>query len=445
MPLITHISAAFLQNFYARTFWTFTTAAAAMSLSIDTVFQAVDLIKKAVELYQRIDGLPKQMTTLGRRLEQLSIFLGHLAAFAKAKSQTAYDKLLSGQKEQLQDILVSIKGDIDAAYDLFDRYEKGILSRRHDMQFRVKWAAQIWFSLAENTPEKVGALIKSIDDDCMFLNHYFALMNAQGIEHMINNNNTNTSTSASTNTNSLAAPGGLLPKPKQRSRSASPMPRTDYTIIFIDPYNQARSVVAAAWVYTFMAWTLKSKANWRIKHCHAAGFFVKNRSDCTDLIEKLNYSQKSFKKPFKDGGVSPDKVPREALFDGKHYKYPDKKVVEDKVGSWRSRGVTKSIFKDYDYIVVMTNREHDNMIQLKKALIKQQGPSAAPRGKGKLLMLGAYQSPPGEILDAPKNKDGSNNRANWDKKVGQLRTAIEAFLSEEFRWEQPKGKGTPMS
>lgn len=418
-----------------------------MSLSLDTVFQAVDLIKKAVELYQRIDGLPKQMTTLGRRLEQLSIFLGHLAGFVKSKPETVYDKLLAGQKEQLQDILESIKGDIDSAYDLFDRYEKGILSRRHDMQFRVKWAAQIWFSLAENTPEKVGALIKSIDDDCMFLNHYFALMNAQGIEHMINKppgTNAQSTGTQGTNIQGTNAQGARLQvhRGNQRSRSASPMPKTDYTIIFIDPYNQARSVIAAAWIYTFMAWTLKAKGQWRIKHCHAAGFFVKSRSDCTNVIDGLNYTYKTFKKPFKDGGDTPSMIPRQALFDKKHYNYPDKKATEDKVGSWKSRGVTASIFKNYDYIVVLTNREHDNMIKLKQALIKKQGPSVAPRGKGKLLQLGAYLSPPGEILDAPKNKDGSNNRGNWDEKVAQMKTAIQAFLSEEFQWEEPKGAFT---
>lgn len=390
-----------------------------MSLSPDTILQAVDLVKKAVEIYRRIEDLPAQMTALGRRLEQLGIFLGCLARFVKAKPKTAYDGLLASQKGELEGIMKSIKSNIDSAYDFFERYEKGILSRRYDLQFRFKWAAQVWFSLAENTPEKVGALVEGIDNDCTFLNHYLALMNAQGIEHLIN-------------------------KDKKGGRSVSPLPRTDYTIIFIDPYNQGRSVIAAAWVYTFMACTLKASAQWRIKHCHAAGFFVKNRSDCIETIDGLDYTYKSFKKPFKDGGAMPDRNPRAALFDSQQYNYPDKKLLEDKVASWRSRGVRSTIFKDYDYIVVFTNREIDNMTKLRNALIKQQGPSVAPRGKGKLLMLGAHLSPPAEILapaeipNAAKNKNGTRNGDHWNKTVAQLKLAIKVFLFQEFKWVEPE-------
>lgn len=390
-----------------------------MSLSPDTILQAVDLVKKAVEIYRRIEDLPAQMTALGRRLEQLGIFLGCLARFVKAKPKTAYDGLLASQKGELEGIMKSIKSNIDSAYDFFERYEKGILSRRYDIQFRFKWAAQVWFSLAENTPEKVGALVESIDNDCTFLNHYLALMNAQGIEHLIN-------------------------KDKKGGRSVSPLPRTDYTIIFIDPYNQGRSVIAAAWVYTFMACTLKAGAQWRIKHCHAAGFFVKSRSDCIETIDGLDYTYKSFKKPFKDGGAMPDRNPRAALFDSQQYNYPDKKLLEDKVASWRSRGVRSTIFKDYDYIVVFTNREIDNMTKLRNALIKQEGPSVAPRGKGKLLMLGAHLSPPAEILapaeipNAAKNKNGTKNGDHWNKTVAQLKLAIKEFLFQEFQWAEPE-------
>ncbi|KAJ3480927.1 hypothetical protein NLG97_g7948 [Lecanicillium saksenae] len=383
-----------------------------MSLSPDMIFQTVDLVKKAVEIYRRVAGLPSQMNELGRRLEQLRILLGYLAGFIKTKPKTVYNELLDGQKGELQGIVRSIRANIDSAYDLFDRYEKGIISRRHDIQLRVKWAAQIWFSLADNTPEKIGALIESIDCDCMFLNHYFALMNAQCIERLINVD-------------------------RQRIHNMSLPPSKDYTMIFIDPYNQGRSVVAAAWVYTLMAFTLQARDPWRIKHCHAAGLFVKGRSDCVDIIESLDYTKKSFQKPFKNGGVAPDRIPCTALFSSAPYDHPDKRLLEDKIATWRSRGVRTSIFRDYDYIIVFMNRDHDNMIKLRNALVKQQGQAAAPPGKGKLLMLGAYLSPPSEIPDAAKNKDGSNNRDNWDKTAAQLKTAIEGFLTEEFQWMAP--------
>ena len=385
-----------------------------MSVSPDIIFQAVDLVRKAIDIYHRVEGLPKQMDALGRRLEKLSFFLGHLAGFIKARPDTAYDHLLAGQKGELADIVESIKGNVAAAYDLFERYEKGILSRQHDMQFRVKWAAQMWFALVDNTPEKVGALMEDIDRDRTFLSDYLGLMNAQGIEHLVNKGK------------------GRAPSPSPQSPA-----RKDYTVVFVDPYNQARSVVAAAWVGLLKAWTLERKSEWCIEHWLSAGFFVQNKCDCVDVINGLDYTYKSFKKPFKEGGAKPDWTPRAALFQNKRYNYPHKKIIEDRVGSWTSRGVRKGIFQDYDYIVVFTNREHDNMIKLKNALVKHGGRSAAPRGKGRLLMLGAYLSPAAEILDPPKNKDGTNNRENWDRAVAQIKSAVEGFLKEEFQWQEP--------
>ncbi|KAH8880240.1 hypothetical protein GQ53DRAFT_670222 [Thozetella sp. PMI_491] len=396
-----------------------------MSLSLDTLLQAVELVQKAIEIYQRINDLPKQMTDLGQRLEKLSIFLGRLEMFAKNNAGSVYDGLFSGQKQELAHILKGVRDNVAKAYDLFDRYEKGIISREHDITFRVKWAAQLWFSLVDNTPEKVEALMQDIDHDRAFLGDYLGLMNAQGIQHMLNS--------------------GTAGKPADRAkeRAARPAPsRKDYSVIFIDPYNVGRSVIAEAWLRLFMEWTLASKANaasWRIGECRSAGLFVKNKSDCVGILDKLDYTYPSFKKPFAAGNASPDWKPREALFANKRYDYPQKQRVEETIGAKRSRGVTKAIFREHDYIIVFTNREHDNMVKLKEALVKQEGASAAPWGKARLLMLGAYLSPPTEVLDPPKNPDGTNNKQNWERGVAQIKSAVEAFLRDELQWEAPGG------
>ena len=51
----------------------------------------------------------------------------------------------------------------------------------------------------------------------------------------------------------------------------------------------------------------------------------------------------------------------------------------------------------------------------------------APKGKGRILHLGAYLSKDGkpvEILDAPKEKDGSFSRSNWNTKTSQIKVSV---------------------
>ena len=386
-----------------------------MSLSLDTIGQVYDLIVKAIEIYHRVENLPKQMVELGSRLERIDIFLARLNNFVKKNPSTAYDGLFAGQKEELGRIIEAIKENAIKAHDLFERYEKGILSREHDLTFRLKWASQIWFSLVDSSPDKIEALMKDIDSDRAFLSDYLSLLNAQGIEQLLNKSG------------------------PPRAVSPGPTPsRKDYAVLFVDPYNVARSVVAEACLKLYMTWTLDTKGEWRIGNCQSAGFFVRNKSDCAAVIDNLNYTYPSFKKPFQAGGESPERVPRAALFESAP-DYPHQKLVEDSIANRRSSGVTKSIFKDFDFIIVLTNREHDNMIKLKEALVRNEGRSVTQRGKGRLLMLGTYlPGPSTEILLPTKNKDGTNNRANWNRTAAQIKTGVEGFLKKELGWKRPQ-------
>ncbi len=110
-----------------------------MSLLLDTILQVVDLVQKAIEIYHRVEGLSKQMLELGRRLEKINVFLGMLEGFVRNKPATVYDGLFAGQKEEAAAHRRWDQENAGKARDLFDRYEKGILSRGHDLTFRLKW------------------------------------------------------------------------------------------------------------------------------------------------------------------------------------------------------------------------------------------------------------------------------------------------------------------
>ncbi|KAK3324807.1 hypothetical protein B0T19DRAFT_239347 [Cercophora scortea] len=431
-----------------------------MALELGSIVSAVEAVQQAIQIYRRIEGLPMQMTQLGRRMERLNVFLVQLDAFVKVKpGGDAYVSLFSGQKEELGRILASIRGHSKKVYDLFDRYEKGLFSRTHDLKFRFEWANKIYFSLVENSPKKIELIMQDIDYDRGILSDYLALMNVHGVEILIDKTHTLPAPPpTAANKKNLKSPTNP-PKPlvpTQASPSPSPTPRRDFKILFVDPYNTSRSVVAEALVKLLSHATAQANGDWRIGEVASAGFFVRNGSDCVDLIDKLDYSFPSFKRPFEAGGQGPNATALAALFDNKSYDFPFKKTIREQTVRRKTVGMQKTCFGMYDYIIVFTNREHDNVIKLKAAVQKSAAVAAAGKGKGKggleqevwrgkgrVLHLGAFISRSGsgvpwEIVGLPKNADGRESRDQWNLKVAEIKTAVKKFLEQEMRWKRPE-------
>jgi hypothetical protein len=137
-----------------------------------------------------------------------------------------------------------------------------------------------------------------------------------------------------------------------------------------------------------------------------------------------------------------------AVFDNKLYEYPFKQDVKTEVTARTSCGMRKDMFTRFDFIVVFALREHDNMVKLREAVRKRVAAEGGvlPRGKGRVLQLGAYLSRRRdggvrEILTPQVTKDGKKNRENWNWKVSEIKTALKAFLKREMDWEQPDDKG----
>ncbi|GAB1316770.1 hypothetical protein MFIFM68171_06980 [Madurella fahalii] len=395
-----------------------------MALDLGTVLAVVEVVNKAIEIYQRIESLPQQMTQLGGRMERLNKFLVRLELFVKRNPAKASSSLYSGQIEDLGKLLDGIKDNATKVYDLFERYQKGILSRSMDLEFRAKWLSHLWFSLIDNSPEKIQAIMDEIEYDRDLLRDYMSLM-------AIDRPPEPTPTSRA----GKAGPG------RQPSPAPSPSlvrPKRDYKVLFVDPYNTERSVVAEALLKLFGRRTLKAGGEWRIAEVQSAGFFVRNMSDCVDVIDCLQYSFKSFKKEWRPGNQRAVQTALAAVFDNKWYDYPFKQAIGDEITARHSRGLRKDMFGRFDFIVVFTGREHDNMIKLKEALGKN---AAIPRGKGRVLQLGTFLSRDRAtvqgILYPKMNPDGSQNRDNWNGKVAEIKTALKEFLKREMQWTPP--------
>lgn len=139
-----------------------------MSLDPGTILSIIDLVQRAVAIYKCIDDLPQQMAQLGKRMETLNVFLVSFSAFVK-------DYPRSTQKQDLTLYLKNIEENVDQVHELFDRYQKGIVSRSHDLELRFRWATSLWYSLIDNSPEKIQAIMDEIEHYTTMLNNYMTL------------------------------------------------------------------------------------------------------------------------------------------------------------------------------------------------------------------------------------------------------------------------------
>ncbi|KAK4140818.1 uncharacterized protein C8A04DRAFT_14604 [Dichotomopilus funicola] len=439
-------------------------------MDLGTVMTVVDLVQKAIEIYQKIESLPVQLERLGRRMEAINMVLVRLQNFLQQADQNnrktgqggGHGKLLPGQLSDLHKLLQGIQTNAAAVYDVFDRYNKGILSRSKDLTFRASWMAQVWFSLVDNSADKVEDLMKDIDHQRSVLNDYLVFVLVEKAyepstprlgrppERKLlmpppTNNNSNHSNGGLNHGTSSVRQRPVLPSP-----SPSP-PRKDYRILFVDPYNEGRSVIAEALLKMIGQLTLqqatkdkdKDTNNWRIAQISSAGFFIKRRHGATDAVDTLDYSEKSFQLPWRPGGEPPNAAAMAAVFDNKWADYPFKREVQTATLGRKSTGLPKDVFSTFDFVVVFTMREHDNMVKLKQALSTKKGATAIPCGKGRVLQLGAYlgqkKGQVREILHTLEEKNGRKNREVWNRQVSDIRTALKGFLRQEMKWTAPVG------
>ncbi len=327
------------------------------------------------------------------------------------------------------------------------------------MEWRFTSFAQAYFTLGTSS-DKLDALAQDIEAHRADLDSYLGLMGVQGIQHtygaiqkLAQDNNAMKQQLAVIHSlleakalGNASAGAGNDPKKKEDAPapplpSPSPLPpRADFKIIFVDPYNGGRSAVAAALARLLGGWTAGTGSDWRIDRVCSAGFFVTNRSSCVTEIESLAFAHNWEKLPVVPGDVGPSETAMAALFDNKSYDYPFKTVVRAAATKRKSRGLSRKVFGDFDYIIVFTSREHNNMVSLRQAIVAKDGQEAAPRGRGRIVHLGKYltlDGIPREITNPAKNADGSDSRVNWNWKVSQMKTAIKSFLRVEMRWRQP--------
>ncbi|KAK0617792.1 hypothetical protein B0T17DRAFT_495459 [Bombardia bombarda] len=373
---------------------------------LGTIVAAVELVQGAIKFCKQVDGLPQQMTQLGQRLEELNCFLIALEAVVRKKISSTNRPLASPLTLQLGHILANIKNN-----------------------------TAIVFTLVNSNPKKIQDVMDEIDHQRGVLRDFLVLLNSQGLDNL---------------------PQPQSPqKTKAKGTPLGPsVSRNDFRLLFVDPHNIARSVVAEVMTRVLGQLTKDEQRKWPIAAIRSAGFFVKHKSDCADMIGAMDYSQEPwYYMPVERGGGTTSAVPMDALFDThlfkKRYMQSPSQSFDAKTNELanKSKGLRRHIFDSYDYILVFTCREYRNVCKLRE-LLYRNGIGGGDRAH--VVHLGAYllsndgpnkidggAPKPVEIIKPKANKTPWENRQDWDAKVVQIQLAIEGFLQQEMGWTAP--------
>lgn len=448
-----------------------------MADALGTVLNVIELVNTAVELYHKIHDCPDQMRLIGARMERLSARLVAVQAFL---SRQAID---ASRNDAILAIVEDIRDDTRRVEALFTRFRDDVGPLGY--QFRFKVLTQVWFALGSSADE-MKDLAAEIEKHRLDLREELQFMGVVGInaihQAVVVEGQAHAQAQAQGQQVPAQAqaliiekvaqelrPPPLLPPAPPAYEGGDPAPtRSDFNILFVDPYNGARSTVAEGYTRLLREHTALAGGAWRIRLIHSAGFFVRSRGrrpggERDDAaIEGLQYLVPSFRLPMADGNSNNNNnikgadmtkktaptppsygMAMAALFDNGLYEgHAFKQDVRRELEARRPRGLMAGVFKTYDYIVVFTDREYDNLVRLRRALIARDGKQAVSGGgKGRIVYLGNYGydklgKKPVEILE-PKGKYGED-RALWNVRVSQIKAAVKGFLKREMGWEQPK-------
>lgn len=377
-----------------------------MADALGTILNVIEVVKSAVAVYKKIQDCPEDMQFIGERMERLSSKLTAVKDFLQTQ------QISKDRTGDMLKIVNHINNDSRKVQVFFKKWKNNL--GPFDLQFRSKHIAQVYFALGSSTSElkDLGAKIEKHNSE---LHDELQFLSVIGINQL----------------QVLVGPthGGLHVSQPPSSSLPGP-PRLDCNVVFVDPYNKARGIVAEAYLKLVREWTVRTGGDWHIKLVHSSGFFVRHHGAHVDLIESVSYRHPSYKLKVVEGGTAPEMTALAALFDNKLFDYPYKAGIKQHIEARQSRGISKNMFQLYDYILVFTNREHDNLVRLRQALVAHEGKAAVTaEGKGRIIHLGSG----GEILD-PKSP---GNRAQWNAKCGEIKTAIKGFLAKEMEWKQP--------
>lgn len=402
-----------------------------MSFSPELVVTLLGYVRDAVKFVEAVKDAPREMTELNDRMKFLAMWLGSLRSTLE-KRRHQLKMFTSEQHEILTGIMNGLADDVRAVNALYDdwRGNKGPWG----LEFRFSLAAKFWHELGPRK-EEIAGLGESIERRRKDLSDTLILLGFNGIGDI------------SDMLQQKVASGKLTPEPPSASpfgKPASPIAndglKSDYKIIFVDPYNEGRGIVAEAMAKMMREWTLQAGGKWRASLIHSAGLYLRSQGDIEGVISgKLVVPKGAKPMEWRDGGKPPNQLALKAMFDPSMCRSQVRGNVQPEIQKRRSRGLRKTIFKQYDYIVVFHRREYINLLALKRTLLQTEGQQIAPDGKGIIVHIGApsLSGTIMEVLDVDKATPESQKPRKWFEKVTEIRGLTQDLLIRKIGWQVP--------
>lgn len=449
----------------------------------DIVVTCCGLAQKCVQIVNEVQAWPEELRRITRRITRLEPLLQGLMSHLQNQPTSGLAGLQWEQKNELENIMRETKECCKDTHTILGECQSRKIGQT-GLEFRESWLGDF----SRSVYQKYGAIATALkrlednlEDNYRILNCYMGLLGIRqeqanhtalavllerirGLElekerDSLKRDNDALKQEKARLKAQLAPPthaprGGQVNDGSLRSSQCAsatvrqPTPeirptRTDYKILFADTYGD-RSMVAELLVKILGAGTRSKGGDWRVEKVHSAGLLVRENCDCVNEIEGLSRQKHRLYALCPSGeGWRPTKTGMKALYDAmNHFIPPDSKAkIYDQVQSSKKRGLTRDIFRAYDFIIVFSWKTHNNMLAIRNALVTASGQGVLGRGKGRIVHLGQYLSSCGDTKDIgepERSKEGRSVRENWDQKVVEMEFAVKAFLTAELGWKQPQ-------
>jgi protein-tyrosine-phosphatase len=399
------------------------------------VVTLIGYVRDVVNFVEAVKDAPREMTELNKRMRFLALWLNSLKTTMEMRRQQIL-MFTSDEHNILTSIMDDLGNDVKAVNTLYNEWRgnKG----PYGLEFRFALAAKFWHELGPRK-EQIASLGTSIEKHREDLRDALLLMGFQGINEI---------------SDLISAKGarGLTPeppkspaKPQSPWKPQPPLPVTsgvasDSKIIFIDPYNEGRGLVAEAMAKMMRVWTTQAGGKWPVSLIHSAGFYLRSQGDIEKVVsDKLILPKGASPMEWRNGGKSPNPWALKAMFDPKMCRFQVRNEVEPEITRRRSRGIRKTIFQQYDYIVVFHKREYDNLLALKRVLLQKEGQQIAPAGKGRIVHIGTptLSGSIRNVLDVDWNTPDAQKPQKWLEKVAEIRGLTQDLLVRRTGWQIP--------
>lgn len=446
------------------------------------VVTCCELAQKCVQIINEVQAWPEELRRITRRISRLEPLLHGLMSHLQNQPTPGLTGLQREQKNELERIMWETKECCKETHNILGECQSRKVGQT-GLEFRESWLGDFSRSVYQKYGAMATALKKledNLEENYRDLNCYMGLL---GIRQEWANHNALAAISERIRGLELEkerdslkqdkarlmaqlvtlsvhlAPPTTAPRGGQvndgslgsyRSVSATvrqPTPeirpiRADYKILFTDTFGD-RSMVSEILVKILGAATRSKGGDWRVEKVRSAGFLMRENCDCVSEIEGLSPQHKLHSLSPSGGGWPPSYTGMMALYDAmKHLIPQDSKAdIYNQVHYRKKSGLTRDMFRTYDFIIVFSWATHNQMLQVRNALVTASGQGILDRGKGRIVHLGQYLSSSGhtkDIAESVRTKEGRSIRENWDQKIVELQYAVQAFLTAELGWKQPQ-------